>query len=114
MSGRQEVYLFVYGTLMRNNRAGRSYLDNADFKGECTLSGYALYDLGYYPGIVEDEDGRVKGELYSVPQDKLSRIDIYEAEGSLYKRIMVQVLSDKNELLDAYAYVYNQSVLSQA
>ena len=26
------------------------------------MKGYALYDLGYYPGIVEDDDETVKGE----------------------------------------------------
>lgn len=110
MSSKKKAYLFVYGTLMRSNRKGLSYLDDAEFKGEATLKSYALYDLGYYPGIVEDEDGRVKGELYSIFEDKLPQIDVYEAEGSLYKRKIVKVCSEKQEVVEAYVYVYNQSV----
>lgn len=114
MSGKKEVYLFVYGTLMKNNRHKQSYLDNADYKGECTLDGYSLYDLGYYPGIVEDEDCKVKGELYAIPQNKLPEIDIYEAEGFLYNRTLVQVYSEKHELVEAYVYIYNQSVTGKS
>ncbi|MGH4139443.1 gamma-glutamylcyclotransferase family protein [Clostridium sp.] len=78
MKDKEEVYLFGYGTLMSSHRKGHTYLDGAVFKGECTLKGFALYDLGYYPGIVEDIEERVKGELYAVQKDKLSEIDIYE------------------------------------
>lgn len=110
MNGRDEVYLFVYGTLMRSHRQGQTYLDGADFKGEYILNGYELYDLGQYPGIVEEPYGKVKGELYAVPRQKLPEIDIYEAEGSLYRRKTVRVKSGEGEGLHAYAYVYNKSV----
>ncbi|MGH4124347.1 MAG: gamma-glutamylcyclotransferase family protein [Clostridium sp.] len=110
MNEKDKVYLFVYGTLMRSHRKGHTYLDGAEFKGECTLNGFALYDFGYYPGIVEDIEERVKGELYAVPKDKLSEIDIYEAEGTLYKRKMVKVSCAGNYEIEAYAYIYNKSV----
>jgi len=110
----KEVYLFVYGTLMSNYRQGRTYLDGADFKGKATLNGFALYDLGYYPGIVEDLDGRVKGELYSVSKSKLPQIDNYEAEGTLYKRKVVKINAENGEGVEAYVYVYNKSVEGRA
>ena len=110
MNGRDEVYLFVYGTLMRRHRPGQTYLDGAEFKGEYVLNGYELYDLGHYPGIVEEPYGKVKGELYAVPREKLPEIDSYEAEGSLYRRKTVKVRSGEGEELDAFAYVYNRSV----
>lgn len=110
MNCRDEVYLFVYGTLMSSHRHGHSYLEGAEFKGEFTLHGYALYDLGYYPGIVEEPYEKVKGELYAVPRKKLPEIDVYEAEGALYRRKTVKVRSHINEELDAFAYVYNKSV----
>lgn len=110
LNGRDEVYLFVYGTLMRDRRQGQTYLDGSEFKGEYILNDYELYDLGHYPGIVEKPYGKVKGELYAVPKEKLPEIDIYEAEGSLYRRKTVRVRSGEGEGLDAYAYVYSKSV----
>ncbi|SDY94500.1 Uncharacterized conserved protein YtfP, gamma-glutamylcyclotransferase (GGCT)/AIG2-like family [Proteiniborus ethanoligenes] len=110
MNNKKKVFLFVYGTLMKSNRQKQSYLEEAEFRGEGILSGYSLYDLGYYPGIVESKDGRVKGEVYYISEDKIHELDIYEAEGLLYKRVIAQVYSDKNEKIDAYVYVYNQSI----
>lgn len=110
MNVNNKVYLFVYGTLMRGNRQGQIYLNDGEFKGECTLNGFTLYDLGHYPGIVKDEDGKVKGELYAIPESKLAEVDIYEAEGTLYRREMVKVYSNTYEPIEAYVYVYNQSI----
>lgn len=104
----REVFLFVYGTLMTNNRKGQMYLDDAKYLGECTLKGYALYDLGCFPGIVEENDN-VKGELYAIPMDRLPDIDRYEGEGVLYKRKMVQVYNDNKEIFNALVYIYNKS-----
>lgn len=110
MNGKTKMYIFVYGTLMSNNRGNHTYLNNAEFKGKCILNGYSLYNLGYYPGIVEDLEGKVKGELYLVDMDVIPEIDVYEAEGTLYKRTLVKVYSEKDEPVDAYAYVYIPSV----
>ena len=48
--------------------------------------------------------------MYLISQDKLPEIDIYEEEGSLYKRRSVHVCSEKGKPVDAYTYVYNHSV----
>lgn len=95
---------------MSNQRQGKTYLDTAELKGKAIIKGFALYDLGYYPGIVEDIDGKVKGELYLVPKSKLPDIDVYEAEGSLYKRKKVKAYVKESEEVEAYVYVYNKSV----
>lgn len=110
MNDNKKVYLFVYGTLMRGNKQGETYLDCEEFICNSTLNGYSLYDLGYYPGIIEDKEGKVKGELYAISSEKLPQVDIYEAEGTLYIREKVKVYSDKGEPVEAYVYVYNQSV----
>ncbi len=102
------MYLFVYGTLMRNNQQGQ-YLKDAEYLGEFILPGYSLYDFGYYPGIVEDKDGMVKGELYLITEDMLPQLDLYEEEGTLYRRIFVHVYKDEDKI-QAYTYVYNLPV----
>lgn len=109
MENNIEIFLFVYGTLMSNYRKGHTYLSDARFLGECTLNGYALYDLGDYPGIVEGND-RVKGELYAISIEKLPDIDKYEEEATLYKRKMVQVVNKNHEIFDAFVYAYIKSV----
>lgn len=107
LQNKKETYLFVYGTLMKNNRKGKTYLDDAKFLGVCTLKGYALYDLGCFPGIVEDND-IVKGELYAISMDSFPEIDRYEGEGALYKRKIVEVYNENNERFNTYVYVYNK------
>jgi gamma-glutamylcyclotransferase (GGCT)/AIG2-like uncharacterized protein YtfP len=47
MQKSREIYLFVYGTLMSNNRKGHTYLSDARFLGECTLK---LKTLKRYSG----------------------------------------------------------------
>ncbi len=56
--------VFVYGTLMRGERAN-AYLQNADFEGEAALRDYAMYDLGSYPGIIVAAGEAVIGELFA-------------------------------------------------
>lgn len=104
-----KVHLFVYGTLMKSGHMGSSYLDDEEFIGKYVLKGYDLYDIGHFPGIVKGE-GRVKGELYRVTLNKLTDIDRYEGEGSLYRRKMVQVQNENKENINAFVYVYNKSV----
>lgn len=52
--------VFVYGTLMTGQCADNR-LEGAVFAGPARLDGYALYDLGRYPGIVAQPGGTVWG-----------------------------------------------------
>ena len=105
------MILFVYGTLMGPHRSNSTYLSNAIYLGKGTLQGYALYDLGAYPGIVKSaSDGRhtdsVKGELYDISALDISAIDRYEGEGHLYLRKTVQVSCEDGKNHTAETYVY--------
>ena len=57
--------VFVYGTLMRGERA-EHLMAEGEFAGEYTLSGYALYDLGRNPGILAKAGEEVDGEVNSL------------------------------------------------
>ena len=50
--------VFVYGTLMTGQCADNR-LEGAVFAGPARLDGYALYDLGRYPGIVREAEAYV-------------------------------------------------------
>ena len=97
--------VFVYGTLMRGERAN-GYLHCAEYVGEAALRDYAMYDLGSYPGIVAVAGEAVIGELYRVDDDTLKRMDEYEGEGTLYHRNTVRVSMADGTAADAFAYVY--------
>jgi len=96
--------VFVYGTLMRGERAEHLMADG-EFAGEYVLSGYALYDLGRYPGILAKAGAEVAGEVYYVSDAMLEAMDEYEDEGTLYHRRKVKVKGE-NGLLEVWVYVY--------
>lgn len=100
--------VFVYGTLMRGQRANHM-LAGAAYAGEFTLADHAMYDLGRYPGIVPRDGETVFGEVYYVSEDMLAKMDEYEEEGSLYRRVAVQLQGEKGTLT-AQVYVYNRRV----
>jgi len=114
--------IFVYGTLKRGYNM-LNIVPDAVFLRETTLYGFNIYDLGSYPGIktVEDKDNSdsqqypfVRGELWSVSDEGLARLDRYE--GSAYSKIMVEIEADFNEGLDpgetewAVTYHYDGNV----
>ena len=80
--------LFVYGTLMRGQRAA---LTGAAFLGEAVVEGFGLYHLGGYPAIAP-ADGRVHGELYEVPDAMWPALDRYEGVPALYRRVEVALV----------------------
>lgn len=96
--------LFVYGTLMKGQRAEKM-MTGAKYLGNYRLADYAMYDLGAYPGIKECVGESVVGEVYEITDDMLPGFDRYEGEGSLYKRITVEV-SREEEKVEAYVYMF--------
>lgn len=109
-------HLLVYGSLRRDHSAER-FMKRCTFDGEFRLPGFTMYQLGWFPGVVPDENNSlgIVCELYTLPKDKdfLQELDYYEgfAESnvgrSLFVRKEVQ-FGDKR----AYLYVFNQSTES--
>ena len=73
--------VFVYGTLRRgfiNNDATLAFRDGATFITEGTLAG-ALYSVGWYPALIEGEEGEVHGEVWQITAPGIMHIlDDYE------------------------------------
>ena len=108
MDSHETTLVFVYGTLMRGQRA-HHFLEGSPLLGTWLLRNYAMYNLGRYPGIVEKDGHSVIGEVYEVSRALLERMDEYEEEGSLYHRRTVTVTKDGAEL-DVQAYIYARTV----
>jgi len=100
--------VFVYGTLKRGG-ANHAFLAGQSFLGNgCTAPGFRLYGLAGYPGMIrvpDDRDG-VSGEVWSVGDDCLARLDELEglAEG-LYRREPIRLLPPfADQAVETYFY----------
>lgn len=98
--------VFVYGTLMNGHGNHRYYLSESEFLGKGEITGYALYAVSSFPGIVPEVGEKVKGEVYKVDRDTLKRLDSLEGEGSLYLRKQVDVLVE-GQIVQAWTYIWN-------
>lgn len=96
--------VFVYGTLMKGE-ANEHYLEGSVNLAPATIKGYDMYDVGWYPAIV-DGNGLVIGELYRVPLKDMPSIDRLEGEGSLYAKRCETVTDANGESAFALVYVY--------
>ncbi|MFM2153601.1 MAG: hypothetical protein RL199_2036 [Pseudomonadota bacterium] len=99
-----EHRVFVYGTLLAGEPNHR-LLRTASFEGPArTADGFALFDLGAFPGMVRAETGVVHGEVYRVDDRTLTALDRLEGHPDFYVRTLIQ-LADGHEvwayLLDA-------------
>lgn len=87
------IRVFVYGTL-KHGHGNHRLLEKATFLGRCYITGtYRLLDLGWYPGLVLDQNtpkSNIFGEVYRITQETLDDLDILEGNGSYYTRTQVQ------------------------
>jgi gamma-glutamylcyclotransferase (GGCT)/AIG2-like uncharacterized protein YtfP len=102
------AYLFVYGTLKRGG-SRHSLLKGCPFLGRALAKGFALYDLGAYPGMVPG-DGVVRGEVYEIPEGLLRELDWVEATPFLFRRELIEVVLEDHTPLRAHTYLYNREV----
>ncbi len=103
--------LFVYGSLRRGERA-EALLAGGACLGAARTRG-RLYDLGAYPGLVasDEEADVVHGELWSVPEALLPRLDRYE--GDAYRRERTSVLPESGPAVEAWLYLYLRPVAAR-
>lgn len=104
--------LFVYGTLMKGKRNHAAFMKNAEYLGEASIYGFALYDFGRCPGIIHSDEPRlVYGELYEVDDDDYDAICVHEGNGSVYQCEAVPViLNHSGEWMPAKTFVFLGSV----
>ncbi|MFX0125285.1 MAG: gamma-glutamylcyclotransferase family protein [Candidatus Hodarchaeota archaeon] len=98
--------LFVYGTL-QSGQSRNHYLKGLSYE-KAQLIGYRKISppsLGF-PFIIKEETSEVMGEIYfGLKQHHWATLDKIEGEGSLYHRILVEVvLTSSYEHLISYVY----------
>ena len=79
--------VLVYGTL---KQGGRLYPHmqsiNAEFKEEVELKDHAMFNLGWFPTIIESPGDSIKGEVYEIDENGLRILDGVEGYPLLYQR----------------------------
>lgn len=104
-------YLFTYGTLLSGfkHEVLTSISKYVTLVGPATIKG-ALYDLGDYPGLVEEPNGEVQGELYSIQEPELvfKVLDEYEgldAPNPEYQRVKKVIFLPGGNEIESWVYI---------
>jgi len=106
--------LFVYGTLQHGQ--SRNYILGGLKYEKGTLLNYRKVEppsLGF-PFIIHDDDGSVEGEIYyGVGQSLINQVDMIEAEGKLYHRILLKVKIKDGSETEAYTYYPSEILIKK-
>lgn len=107
--------LFVYGTLKKGQYFHEKYLAQAHFLGVgFTSPDYSLY-VGAQPHLIRElSDRPVKGELYLVSNDVLHAVDGLEGHPVVYRRELVECLSEDGTPTMAWAYLRHKNFSDRA
>jgi gamma-glutamylcyclotransferase (GGCT)/AIG2-like uncharacterized protein YtfP len=97
--------VFVYGTL-KSGFSNHYLLEGCEFFGSAaTAPTYKMIENGF-PVIMPDPEGKpLAGEIYTVDDETLARLDRLEREGSSYDRKLIDVLAG-GERLPTKAFIY--------
>lgn len=105
MSRVDHQLLFVYGTL-RKGEGNYPLLENARPCGMgVTRDGFALVDIGPFPGMIRKPGYRVVGEVYEVDERVLLNVDRLEGHPGFYRRIRITLADGRV----AWCYLYPES-----
>jgi gamma-glutamylcyclotransferase (GGCT)/AIG2-like uncharacterized protein YtfP len=100
--------VFVYGTLKRGY-PNNPLLEGSEFLGEAiTVPTYKMVETSF-PVIMPDPNGKpVAGEIYTVDDATLARLDQLEREGRSYDRVMIDATLplSNGERLPTRAFIY--------
>lgn len=81
----------VYGTLKREQPLHTWLVSHTDLLGEAVVKDYALFEGDWYPAAVPEKGGRIRCEVYSVPNKVFNAIHQMECNAGYYD---VQVETD--------------------
>jgi len=103
--------VFVYGTLKRGAHNHAVLAGQTLVAAARTVPGYRLYVVADYPGMVKDAADRVgvAGEIWSVDDKALARLDAFEGvPEQLYRRAPIPLQPPHDtQPVDGYLYLRN-------
>src|SRR5262249_54526063 len=97
--------IFVYGTLKSGQQSHELLAGQAFVGAARTVPIYRLYGLGWHPGLMVDRSAglSIHGELWSVDEKTLQRLDEYEGVPHWYTRDFVAIA---DRVGDVQAYFF--------
>jgi len=99
-----EHTVFVYGTLKKHHH-NHSLLQHSKYLGAGqTVEKYSLYSSGIPFVTKHPQTSVIHGELYSVNDHTLARLDRLEGHPDWYKREEVEILVDNRMIVTAWLY----------
>lgn len=103
--------LFVYGTLKRGHPLHGHLLGQTCLGDGRTLPEFRLLNCGWYPALVESDEGRsIRGEVWEVDDETLRRLDeVEDVPSGLYERRTISLQAPFDDA-PAITYVYRQDV----
>jgi gamma-glutamylcyclotransferase (GGCT)/AIG2-like uncharacterized protein YtfP len=113
-----QIPFFVYGTLIPGQPNDHLWRDGIKRRKPAVYTNGNLYDMGYYPMLIEERGGTVNGKLISVAskqyKDILIRIDNLEgydpkqSSRSSYRRVRRTVMIEGGQAILSWLYVGRQ------
>lgn len=103
------VLLAVYGTLKSTHKNHSLLGTDAKVRAKnVRIPGYSIFNLGWFPGIVKDDNGSgVVVEIVEIPKTRVEhQIDGYEGVPSLYRREVVKLENGT----EVQTYIYNRPI----
>tara|TARA_R110000765_G_scaffold104728_2_gene194591 strand:- start:2388 stop:2741 length:354 start_codon:yes stop_codon:yes gene_type:complete len=94
--------IFIYGSLMQGEH-NHTFLNDEHSKylrKDITSKEFTLYNLGYFPGMVQDGTGSVLGEIYEISSFVRGRLDQLEGHPQFYRRTLIELQS--GEKIETY------------
>ena len=99
--------IFVYGTLKKGYRNYHHLGTPEPIWSGWTVPGFAMYSLGFCPGVKkEGVEGRVYGEVYTIDDATLRRLDRLEGHPTNWRREVVK-LEGFDEPVEGYIYQHS-------
>lgn len=92
--------LFVYGTLMRGERAHHLLADATLLGPARTAPHFTLHTRPRYPALAADGQTGVLGELYRVSPAAMAQLDAYESDD--YDRVEIELEEGPCAVAEAY------------
>jgi gamma-glutamylcyclotransferase (GGCT)/AIG2-like uncharacterized protein YtfP len=97
-------YLFAHGDLRREGR-NKAIMADADFVGSAeTDEAYALFLVDRKAVITKRPSARIKGDVYSVTDEKLATLDRFEGHPRITNRESVSVKLEDGKTVQAWVY----------
>ena len=100
-----KTYVFVYGTL-RKEQVNHYLLEDAMYCGDfVTPAKFKMFDLGAYPGVTSGGRSSITGEVYEIDRKQFARLDQLEGYPQLYDRKLIPTPFGQ-----AWIYLYKESL----